>query len=64
MGNELHSILDFWQNKTIDDLHGGFFGQIDNDNKIITEAPKGSVLNSRACMELIKRIKIEIPIHN
>jgi mannobiose 2-epimerase len=45
--NELHNILDFWQNKTIDDLHGGFFGQIDNDNRIIVEAPKGSVLNSR-----------------
>jgi mannobiose 2-epimerase len=45
--NELHNILDFWQNKTIDDLHGGFFGQMDNDNRIIVEAPKGSVLNSR-----------------
>jgi cellobiose epimerase len=45
--NELQNILDFWQTKTIDDLNGGFFGQIDNDNKIIIEAPKGSVLNSR-----------------
>jgi len=45
--NELQNILDFWQTKTIDDLNGGFFGQIDNDNKIIVEAPKGSVLNSR-----------------
>jgi cellobiose epimerase len=45
--NELQNILDFWQTKTIDDLNGGFFGQIDNDNKIIFEAPKGSVLNSR-----------------
>jgi cellobiose epimerase len=45
--NELVNILDFWQNKTIDDLHGGFFGQINNDNEIVVEAPKGSVLNSR-----------------
>jgi mannobiose 2-epimerase len=45
--NELRNILDFWQNKTVDDLNGGFFGQIDNDNRIIVEAPKGSVLNSR-----------------
>jgi mannobiose 2-epimerase len=45
--NDLQSILDFWQTKTIDDLNGGFFGQIDNDNKIIVEAPKGSLLNSR-----------------
>jgi len=45
--NELQNILDFWENKTIDDLHGGFLGQIDNDNKIIPDAPKGSVLTSR-----------------
>jgi len=45
--NELQNILDFWQNKTIDDLNGGFFGRIDNDHKIIADAPKGSVLNSR-----------------
>jgi mannobiose 2-epimerase len=44
---EFQNILDFWQNKTIDDLNGGFFGQVDNENKISVEAPKGSVLNSR-----------------
>jgi len=45
--NELHSILDFWQKNTIDKLNGGFFGKMDNDNRIFEEAPKGSVLNSR-----------------
>lgn len=45
--NELQNILDFWQNKTIDDLNGGFVGRIDNSDKIITDAPKGCVLNSR-----------------
>jgi mannobiose 2-epimerase len=45
--NQLQNILDFWRNKTIDDLNGGFFGRIDNNDKIITDAPKGSVLNSR-----------------
>lgn len=45
--NELHNILDFWQTKTIDEVNGGFFGKLDNDNKIFKEAPKGSVLNSR-----------------
>jgi mannobiose 2-epimerase len=45
--NELHNILDFWQTKTIDEVNGGFFGKLDNDNKIFEEAPKGSVLNSR-----------------
>lgn len=45
--NELHDILDFWRNRTIDDLNGGFIGKIDNNNRINVEAPKGSVLNSR-----------------
>lgn len=45
--NELHNILNFWQKRTIDEVNGGFFGKLDNDNKIFEEAPKGSVLNSR-----------------
>ncbi len=45
--NELKEILEFWQKKTIDSNNGGFYGKIDNDNKIFDEAPKGSVLNSR-----------------
>ena len=45
--NELHNILNFWQKRTIDEAHGGFFGKLDNDNKVFKEAPKGSVLNSR-----------------
>lgn len=45
--NELFQILDFWQKNTTDKVHGGFYGKIDNDNKIFAEAPKGSVLNSR-----------------
>lgn len=34
-------------NKTPDHLNGGFVGRIDNDNLIISHAPKGSVLNAR-----------------
>ncbi|MEO8819567.1 MAG: AGE family epimerase/isomerase [Ginsengibacter sp.] len=45
--NELFQILDFWQKNTTDKVSGGFYGKIDNDNKIFAEAPKGSVLNSR-----------------
>lgn len=45
--NELKNILSFWQNKTVDNDNGGFYGKIDNDNIIITTAPKGAVLNSR-----------------
>ena len=45
--HELFRILDFWQQNTIDKTNGGFYGKIDNENKIFQEAPKGSVLNSR-----------------
>ncbi|MEO6844813.1 MAG: AGE family epimerase/isomerase [Ginsengibacter sp.] len=45
--NELFRILDYWQRNTIDKSNGGFYGKIDNDNRIFNEAPKGSVLNSR-----------------
>jgi cellobiose epimerase len=45
--NELHEILSWWKEMTIDENHGGFVGKIDHDNKIYPEAPKSSVLNSR-----------------
>jgi len=45
--NELHRILDFWQENTIDEVNGGFFGKMDNNKQVFAEAPKGSVLNSR-----------------
>ncbi|MEO6218965.1 MAG: AGE family epimerase/isomerase, partial [Ginsengibacter sp.] len=44
---ELKSILSFWMQNTIDETKGGFYGRLDNSNKIYFEAPKGSVLNSR-----------------
>jgi len=45
--NELYSILNYWMQHTIDELHGGFFGKIDNQDDVYTTAPKGSVLNAR-----------------
>jgi len=47
MSEELQSILDYWMKYVPDELHGGFVGRIDHDNKIDPFAPKGSVLNSR-----------------
>jgi mannobiose 2-epimerase len=44
---ELVSILNFWERNTIDKEKGGFYGKLDNQNKVYPEAPKGSVLNSR-----------------
>jgi len=45
--SELHNILGYWQKNTIDKEFGGFYGKLDNDNKIFKQASKGSVLNSR-----------------
>ena len=44
---ELASILNYWMSHARDTINGGFYGKIDNDNNIHTNAPKGSVLNSR-----------------
>lgn len=41
------NILGFWSQNMIDNIHGGFFGQITGRNQIIPDAIKGSVLNTR-----------------
>jgi len=45
--NELSRLLSFWQKNTVDKEFGGFYGKLDNSNKVFPGAPKGSVLNSR-----------------
>jgi mannobiose 2-epimerase len=47
MQTELQHILQFWSTYAVDHTHGGFYGRIDDTNKIYPEADKGSVLNSR-----------------
>ena len=47
MKDELASILNYWQQHTIDDSHGGFYGKINNDNKADITAAKGVVLHAR-----------------
>lgn len=44
---ELTNILSYWEENAVDEIHGGFVGKRDNDNMLIEESPKGSVLNSR-----------------
>ena len=44
---ELNEILSYWISNTIDPIHGGFIGRIDENNLPHPEAPKGAVLNSR-----------------
>ncbi|WP_027125075.1 AGE family epimerase/isomerase [Gelidibacter mesophilus] len=44
---ELHAILNYWQNNTVDGLHGGFVGKRDFYNNLIPKASKGIILNTR-----------------
>ncbi|WP_017259771.1 AGE family epimerase/isomerase [Pedobacter arcticus] len=44
---ELHTILEWWANHTLDKENGGFYGRIANDNAVIPNAEKGLVLNAR-----------------
>jgi len=44
---ELTNILAYWATHVPDYEHGGFYGQLDNDNQPNPLAPKGSVLNAR-----------------
>lgn len=41
------NILPFWMERMVDEINGGFFGQINGENLLITDAPKGGILNAR-----------------
>ena len=45
--SELKNILNYWTNNTLDQENGGFLGQINHYNKVIDNANKGIILNSR-----------------
>lgn len=40
-------ILPYWTKHTIDNIHGGFYGRVNNDNIADITANKGSILNAR-----------------
>ena len=42
-----HNILPFWMNKMPDEKNGGFFGQITGKDVLVSDAPKGGILNAR-----------------
>ncbi|WP_231490372.1 AGE family epimerase/isomerase [Pedobacter sp. Leaf170] len=44
---ELQAILHYWKQRSIDNEYGGFVGQIDESEQVISSADKGSVLNAR-----------------
>ena len=41
------NILPFWSEKMIDNVNGGFYGQIKGDGQLVPEADKGGILNAR-----------------
>lgn len=47
LAKELENILNYWTTNTVDELNGGFVGQIDHYNKLVPNASKGIILNSR-----------------
>lgn len=42
-----NNILSYWSAKMPDETNGGFYGRIDRNDKIISDAPKGGILNAR-----------------
>ncbi|MEP7373583.1 MAG: AGE family epimerase/isomerase [Chitinophagaceae bacterium] len=44
---ELVNILHYWMHHSVDEQCGGFYGRIDNNNRVDINAPKGLVLNAR-----------------
>jgi len=47
LSNELASILEYWMQYTIDEMNGGFYGSVNNENIAKENAAKGAVLNTR-----------------
>jgi len=41
------NILPYWTTRMVDNLNGGFYGRIDGNNKVYSEAEKGGILNAR-----------------
>lgn len=44
---ELRRLLNFWKKETLDKTYGGFIGQMNHSGEKISQAPKGSILNTR-----------------
>ena len=42
-----NNILDFWLSKMIDDEHGGFYGQMTGEGRLVKDADKGGILSAR-----------------
>jgi len=45
--DELDAIKSYWATYSVDEKHGGFVGQRDHGNKLVPQAKKGVILNTR-----------------
>lgn len=45
--NELFAIADWWIANTVDEINGGFIGEMTVDNQVVVNANKGIILNTR-----------------
>ena len=47
---EVNRILDWWRSHAMDEANGGFYGEIKQDNTILTDADKGCLLYTSRCV--------------
>ena len=47
LSSELENILEYWKNFSVDEEYGGFVGQRDHENRLVKDASKGVILNTR-----------------
>lgn len=47
VSSELNNILSFWLKYSLDDVNGGFYGEITDDLIVKTKSPKALILNTR-----------------
>lgn len=43
----INNILPFWNERMTDEIHGGFYGQINGFDQLVPQADKGGILNAR-----------------
>ena len=41
------NILPFWLHHMVDEEHGGFYGRMTGEGRLMPDAPKGAILNAR-----------------
>ena len=56
-----NNILDFWLSNMIDDEHGGFYGQMTGEGKLVKDADKGEAIKVARRLFLICAAMVVAP---